>query len=208
MIFRTKTAGAYASRVVLALSLLAASCGRGAAPANTDTLKTEAVYDYYTGKLQQLKADLDGDGKNDATAFMDGTRLQKIEIDRNGDGNVDRWEYYNPGASAAPTGIGNQFDRWAIIARAEESGLAGGAITRREFYTNGTIERVEEDANGDGKVDKWEFYRDGVMDHVDLDLAGKGVATRRLVYNPGGDVVRVENDDTGRGTFTPVASAH
>jgi hypothetical protein len=190
-----------------ALTFSLAGCGGNPAD-DAPALKTDAVYDKGTGLLKELHADLDGDGRNDATAFMEGTRLQRIEVDRDNDGQVDRWEYYDPGTSTVPTGRGNQFDRWAVLARAEESDLKGGPIVRREFYGSGVVQRVEEDTTRDGKADKWEFYIDGVLEHVDLDLLGKGYANRRLVYAPSGDVVRIESDESGTGAFAPVAQAH
>jgi len=194
---------------VLAGALGFALAGCAGSPADdAPALKTDAVYDKGTGLLKELHADLDGDGRNDATAFMEGTRLQRIEVDRDNDGHVDRWEYYDPGTSTVPTGRGSQFDRWAVLSRAEESGLAGGPIVRREFYAAGAVQRVEEDTTRDGKADKWEFYIDGSLEHVDLDLLGKGYANRRLVYGPSGDVVRIESDESGSGAFAPVAQAH
>src|SRR5262245_38432746 len=93
----------------LVLTLLsAAGCGsQAAAPA--DALRTDAVYNKQTGRLEQLTADQDHDGKNDTVAYMDGTRLKRIEIDRDGDGATDRWEIYGPGVVATADGQMNPF---------------------------------------------------------------------------------------------------
>ena len=53
-------------------------------------------YDPQTGKLRLLKYDSDGNGKVDTVSYMDGSRVVKIEIDKDEDGKVDRWEYYGP----------------------------------------------------------------------------------------------------------------
>ncbi len=197
----------HALRVVVAASLCLPLAACQPAPREEGGVKTEAVYNRESGRLQELKADMDGDGKNDAVAYMEGTRLQRIELDRDNDGKVDRWEYYDPGTAAAP-GTGNPFDRWAVIARAEESGMAGGQILRREFYTKGQVDRVEEDSDANGRVDKWEFYSNGVMARIELDLLGKGFPNRRLVYGADGSVVRIEGDDEGRGVFAPLPASH
>ena len=53
-------------------------------------------YDAQTGKLRLLKYDSDGNGKVDTVSYMDGSRIVRIEIDKDEDGKVDRWEYYGP----------------------------------------------------------------------------------------------------------------
>lgn len=186
----------------VAVCLAACQAPGASASAPADTVKTESVYDRATGRLQILKADTDGNGTMDALAHMDGTRLRDIELDRDGDGQPDRWEYYEPGTPDQPTG--NRFDRWALIVRAEEARRPGASPTRREFYARGIIERVEEDTDLDGRVDKWERYERGELRELDLDLAGRGAPTQRLVYGPGGDVIRVEQDRDGDGRFDVV----
>lgn len=190
---------------VALVACAATGCGSDtAATAGSGAPETEAVYSYYTGRLEELKADIDGDGTKETVAFMNGTRLERIEVDRNRDGRADRWEYYGPGE--VPRAGANPFDRWAVIARAEESSRPDGTITRREFYDHGRIARVEEDTDLDGQVDKWEFYDDGLLQRVDLDLDHRGRATRRLVYDAGGNVTRIEADPSGTGTFVPLTS--
>ena len=162
-----------------------------AAPANQ---QVTPVYSKETGRLEQLTSDRNGDGKVDTRAFMDGVRVQRVEIDRNRDGRADRWEYYGPNTSGgAPQ-----------IERAEESDGQEGRITRREYYDAGRITRVEEDTDADQRVDKWEYYAQGVLSRVELDLEGLGKPTQRLVYGAVGNVKGVESDPEGDGTFTPV----
>src|SRR4051812_18523287 len=86
--------------IVLAAGLACAGCGA----ADTAAIpKADATYNRTTGRLEELKADTDGDGKNDAVAHMDGTRLKSIDVDRNGDGKPDRWEFYDAGTPDDPT---------------------------------------------------------------------------------------------------------
>jgi len=165
----------------------------GAAPEHESTPAATPIYNPRTGRLEQIVSDRDGDGRQETRAFMDGTRLVRIEIDRNGDDVVDRWEYYTS-AGEPPV---------AVIERAEEAGGPDGTITRRETYVDGELTRVEEDTTLDGRPDKWESYRQGRLVHVDLDLAGEGRPTRRLVYGPDGSVERLESDRDGDGVFVP-----
>jgi hypothetical protein len=160
------------------------------------------VYDQQTGRLERLESDRDGDGRVDATAFMDGTRIEYVEIDTNADGAADRWEYYVPNPSGEP-GPGSPDGR-NLLARAEERAGPEQPLTRLETYVAGVVSRVEEDTDGDGRMDKWEHYVDGRLERVELDLQGKGFPDRRLVYGTGGSVVRVEADPDGDGVFVIV----
>jgi hypothetical protein len=183
---------AWPSALILALG--ASACGAGAPPAAADRSPVP-VYSKQTGRLEQLVSDRDGDGRAETRAFMDGTRLLRIEIDRDGDGRPERTEFYAAGTGPA---------EGAVIERAEQSdGLADG-ISRREFYEAGRISRVEEDTDGDGRMDKWEGYAAGVLSKVELDLGGRGVPDQRLIYGEGGAIRRVESDADGDGVFTPI----
>jgi len=194
-----------APQVSLAVTLVAA-CALAAcqtpAAAPQDTIRTSSVFDRQTGRLTEFKADTDGNGTFDAVAHMDGATLKDIELDRDGDGQPDRWEYYGPGTPEASAA--NKFDRWAVIVRAEEAKAPDAPRSRREFYEKGILQRVEEDTDLDGRMDKWEVYTNGELSRVDLDLTGKGFPDRRLIYGAGGDVVRVEQDPDGDGRFEPM----
>jgi hypothetical protein len=131
---------------------------------------------------------------------MDGAVLKRIEIDRSGDGKADRWEYYQSG-EMAQRGLPMQTP---LIERAEEANGLDTKVTRREFYAKGVLQRVEDDTDNDGRPDKWESYESGQLTRVELDLLGKGFPSQRLVYGPGGAVVRVETDPDGDGKFVPV----
>jgi hypothetical protein len=187
--------------LVVALAALVA-CAR---PASERTAATP-VYSETTGRLEQLVSDRDGDGVAETRAFMDGARLLRIEIDRNADGQPDRWEYYAPDGTvpgSAPTSAPAPGDDPPPILRAEEASGPDGRITRREYYERGRLARVEEDVDADGRMDKWERYEAGVLVRVDLDLSGRGTADRRLWYGADGQVERVEADPDGDGTFEP-----
>jgi hypothetical protein len=136
---------------------------------------------------------------------MDGSRLLRIEVDRNGDGKPDRFEHYLTGAPGAAN-AGASADARALLERVEQADGPSDRITRREFYASGDVLRVEEDTDADGRMDKWEHYERGELIRMDLDLKGRGVADQRLYYQAG-DVVRVESDPDGDGVFAPVSPA-
>ena len=172
-----------------------ASCTTAPAPPASDAT-VAPVYSQQTGRLEQIVSDRNGDGTIDTRAFMDGTVLQRIEIDRNGDTRPDRWEHYKKAAAARAA---SQVE----IDRAEEANGSDDRITRREFYEHGVVIRVEEDTDVDGRVDKWEHFDHGQLVRLELDLTGAGVPDRRMVYRQNGSVDKVEVDPEGRGNWRP-----
>ncbi len=189
--------------------LCAAACHREAGPTKT----IEPTYDKKTGRLSLLRYDSDGDGKFDTFSYMDGTRILRIEIDRNEDGKIDRWEYYGPdqtlekvGVSRAQDGVA---DAWSYpdasggVARVEISTRRNGKIDRVEYYEKGVLVRDEEDSDGDGRFDKWDTYDGERLASVAFDTLHRGTPDRRLIYGADGSV-RLEVDPQGTGTFVPV----
>ena len=183
----------------LCLAISSASCA--AEPrAATNSAPVSPVYSKQSGRLEQIVSDRNGDGTIDTRAFMDGTTLQRIEIDRNGDSRPDRWEHYKPAALARAA---SQVE----IERAEEANGADARITRREFYAGGQVSRVEEDTDTDGRVDKWEHYEQDLLVRIELDLKGAGFPDRRMHYRRDGTVERVEVDAEGHGAWRPFTPA-
>jgi hypothetical protein len=129
---------------------------------------------------------------------MDGTRLVSMEIDRNFDGVIDRWEYYDASGSLEKVGFSRAndgtVDAWAYqdkngrLARIEVSTRRDGKVNRLEFYEGeaGTLTRAEEDTDGNAGPDKWETYRDGALASVEIDTNRDGRPDRRLTYGPNG----------------------
>jgi hypothetical protein len=173
-------------------------------------------YDPQTGKLRLLKYDSDGNGKVDTVSYMDGSRVVKIEIDKNEDGKVDRWEYYGPDQKLEKVGMSRagdgKEDAWSYAdaagaaARLEISTQRDGKVTRVEHYQQSKLVAAEEDADGDGKIDKWETYDGERLTSVAFDTRHRGVPDRRLVYAPDGNA-RVEVDVKGDGHFVLASGA-
>ena len=178
---------------VCAVTVVGCDSGGPATPRRDIT----PVYNKETGKLAELTSDRDGDGKVDTRAFMDGVRIQRVEIDRDKDGLTDRWEFYSANRPADDP----------QLERVEESEGADRRVVRREYYESGVISRVDEDTDGDDRVDKWEHYERGLLSRVELDLLGRGKPTQRLFYRVGGAVERVESDPDGDGEFELVKQA-
>ena len=146
------------------------------------------VYDAATGKLQLLIAPKDG----------------------NGDGKIDRWDYYGTDRRLRKFGFSLQKDgkedAWAYpgpdgtTIRIESSPRRNGKIQRIEHFDHDVLTAAEEDTDGDGKIDKWETFEGTRLAVVAFDTVHKGVPDRRLVYGADGRV-RVEVDPRGDGHF-------
>jgi hypothetical protein len=182
-----------------------AAAGCGTPPAATSTSQVTPSYNSETGRLEGLAADRDGDGRVDTRAEMDGLHFKRVEIDRDGNGKADRWEYYAaPAAPVAAASPAAPPSRNELVRAEEANGPQGDRVTRREFYERGVIARIEEDTDADGRIDTWDWYEGGALVRMDLDLQGRGRADRRLLYGPHGDVTRVEVDTEGDGVFVPL----
>jgi hypothetical protein len=192
----------------VACALVAGACGQSNAEK-----RLEPVYDKTTGRLQTLKYDSNGDGKFDTVSYMDGAAVLRIEIDKDEDGKVDRWEYYGAdqklekiGTSRANDG---KEDAWSYVApdgtttRVETSTRRNGKADRIEYYDKNRLARAEEDTDGDGAIDKWETYDGERLASVAFDTKHRGAPDRRLIYGADGSA-RLEVDAAGDGHFAPV----
>lgn len=159
----------------------------------------QKIYNKKTGRLERLDYDTRKSGRIDTRCYMDGTRLLRTEIDSDGDGKVDRWEYYDADQKLEKVGISRQndgiVDAWAYpapdgtVARREVSTARDGKVTRTEYYEHGVLARAEEDTHAGGRPDKWETYKNGALESVAFDTAHRGTPDRRLTYLPNGKVV-------------------
>jgi hypothetical protein len=191
----------------LVLAAIAAACH---APAPDQRIRPE--YDAESGKLKVLKYDENGDGKVDAVSYMDGARVLRIEIDKNQDGKIERWEYYGADQKLAKVGFSRaddgKEDAWSYaapdgsIAKIEISTRRDGKISRTEHYEHEMLVAAEEDTDGDGASDKWETFAGGRLTSVAYDSTRRGSPDRRLLYGSDGSL-RIEVDPDGDGAFAP-----
>src|SRR5262249_52359557 len=146
---------------------------------------------------------------------MDGARVVRIEIDKDEDGKIDRWEYYGPDQKIEKIGFSRsndgKEDAWSYnnpdgtIARIEVSTRRDGKVTRTEHYKKDVLVSAEEDTDEDGQIDKWETYDGERLASVAFDTQHRGKPDRRLIYGPGG-TARLEIDPAGDGHFVAVDS--
>ncbi len=133
-------------------------------------------------QLTQVEVEMGGER---ARLHVRGQEVTRVDLDMDGDGKIDRWEYYDAakqlvkvGFSLANDGV---LDAWAYrdasgqLLKIEVSTRRDGTIDRWEYYEKGQLARVEEDADHDGRVDRWSTYDAGILidTAVDLDRDGR-----------------------------------
>jgi hypothetical protein len=144
-----------------------------------------AKYDPKTGKLQRFDADLNKNGKMETFSYWDGGRVIRIEIDKDEDGKIDRWEHY---------GDQNTLDRVGSSSKDDEIEDTWTYPDERGF-----LARVDTDTDRDGLIDKREIFvprtdaPDGrVLSIVELGIDKAGNAARRLHYRADGSFEKSE----------------
>lgn len=190
----------------LVFGLVLSACSRGAAPESS----IQPLFDPATGRLQQLRFDSDKNGTVDTVSFMDGARLIRVELDKDEDGRVERWEYYGAEERLEKVGFSRandgKEDAWSFagpdgsIVRLEIATERDGRVTRTEYYEAGVITRAEDDDDRDGRTDRWETYAGGRLASVAFDTIRRGTPDRRLLYAGDGAAV-AEVDPDGDGVF-------
>jgi hypothetical protein len=185
------------------LVLVAGGCADGPVPG-----RPVAEYDADSGRLRRLEFDALRNGRNNAVGIMDGTRIERIELDLDEDGLVDRWDFYRDGRRLDRVGFSQLkdgimdaqafYDAAGGVDRIEISTRRDGEFDRVEFYEDGRLVRGEIDRDGDGRVDAWETYRANpgarageppfALASVAFDDSGDGVAERRIDYAPDGSL--------------------
>ena len=205
------------ARVLITVAVVCASaCTHRDAQQTTGSATPS--YDQATGKLKELAYDAARDGRTDIWTEMDGARALRSRVDRDGDGRVDRWEYYDDQQRLVKVGFSRSADgvpdAWAFAApdgtvqRIEiSSSHDEKSIDRIEYYEAGgstggpgTLVRAEIDVNRDGRVDRWETFAGGELHTVAYDENGDGVADRRLTYEHAA-LVQIESQPDAAGRF-------
>ena len=172
-------------------------------------------YDDFTGRLLQLSADQNGDGRIDQWTYLDGNRPLRGESDLDADGRIDRWEYFDPQAALISWAPRAAAMAWKTPGRSlrptrrarctcPRRGCAIGCADRHEYFRGDQLVRAEEDTNADGRIDKWERYEGGSLREASFDTSFvQGRPDRRVLYDAKGSSV-VEADPDGDGTFVRV----
>ncbi len=142
-----------------------------------------------------------------------GTLPIRTEVDADGDGDVDRWEYLDDAGQlravgSASSGAAGLEDTWTWLVdtdgerRVDIARARDRRITRREYYREDRLVRADEDTNADGLPDKWEAFESGVLRQASYDTTfSSGRPDRRIVYTATGQYDHLEADPERDGTF-------
>ena len=186
-----------------------------------------ASYDPENGRLRTLATDTNRNGTADAVSYMDGARIQRIELDLDENGQVERWDFYAAGGQLEKVGLSRENDglmdaqafygRSGALERLELSTRRDGVFDRLEYYEDGILTASTEDTDRDGRPDKWDTYRavttgapgepGYAITATSVDLSGSGRPERRFLYGPGGTIDRVEVDPDGDGVFVAASAS-
>ena len=156
------------------------------------------------GRLREIRYDSDNDQKPDVFAFFSGRDTpDRLEIDDNRDGRVDRWEEYNAQGllvKYATASRGSSPDRFVdidpvtkAITQIETDADHDGRRERREVFSGGKLTRSEVDTNADGRLDRLQTWQNGVLITEEVDRDGDGKPDIRLHRSKSGAVTRVEH---------------
>ena len=159
------------------------------------------VYDA-GGAITRIDYDTDRDGRIDMRAYLVNGQTVRIEADGNGDGVIDRWEYYGADGRLDRLGTSSESDgvedTWVTQSgdqmRVDISTHRDGIADRHEFHEKGVAVRAEQDTNGDGRIDQWQRFDRGKLRELLIDTTqSSGRPDRRLVYADNGTLQRVES---------------
>jgi hypothetical protein len=119
----------------------------------------KAWYDRW-GRLEKIEYDKNGDGNPDHLAHYGGGRTARLlEVDEDYDGAMDRWEYYDDAGVLTKVGrarTGRSPDVWSYPGPGE------------------TPRRIEYDDDHDGRIERAEALEQGVVAAVELDADRDG----------------------------------
>ena len=128
-------------------------------------------------------ADFDGDGRADEVYYYAGVTLERIDYDRNGDGNIDaRWISDYRGVPQRYEGDDDFDGRFEWVSRARD----------------GQIVTTVLDSNGDGRPDEEFHLQHGVQRSADIyDEGGRGIVARQKYDGPFNVSVEIDADRDG-----------
>jgi hypothetical protein len=193
-------------------AVVALAVGVVVACASCTKPRVTAVYDPDTHLVSRLDYDDEMSGRIVARTYFSNGRPVRLEVDPDGNGSIDRWEYY--GADGVLVRLGRSSkndgreDTWVTQSgysmRVDISTRRDGFVDRREYHEQGALIRAEQDTNFDRLVDEWQEFDDGKLHVLLIDTEQRrGRPDRRLVYGLDGSLTGFETDPDGDGHFTP-----
>jgi hypothetical protein len=118
-------------------------------------------------EIRSHEKDENHDGKPDLFyTYRDG-KIVKVEVDRNFDGKIDEWDFY---------------DREGRPERIERDENYDGRPDLWYFYENGEVKRSEQDTDFNGQPDWFTTFEKGLSARSDCRPNGSKIVVRRFIY--------------------------
>jgi hypothetical protein len=114
-----------------------------------------------------ITTDTNSDGTPDAWTYMNGTFVEKQEIDMNYDGKVDSVFLYETTGNVKEEILDTDFD---------------GKMDNWRYYDNGQLRIDQMDSNADGKIDVWVHVLKGKIILIEKDTTGDGKPDTSIEY--------------------------
>ncbi len=207
--------------IIAGIALAAVACGMGSKPPAPDLPPWKLIKDErgvelrllekppYTylygldGGLKQIKFDSNGDRTPDVFAHFSGRSTpDRLEIDENRDGKLDRWEEYDTlglmvrYSTSAKGGTPEKFieldPATKVATQVETDADHDGRRERLEVFAKGRLTRAEIDTDADGKRDRVQDWTPGYMVSEEIDRDGDGRADIRISHTKTGAILKVE----------------
>jgi hypothetical protein len=118
-------------------------------------------------EVHSYEHDDNHDGKPDHFYTYRGGKPTRVEVDRNFDGKIDKWEFC---------------DREGRPERIECDENYDGRPDLWYFYENGQVKRSEQDTDFNGQPDWFTIYENGLAVRSDCRPNGSKIAVRRFIY--------------------------
>ena len=173
------------------LALLLVACPK--APDSTASLELEkpkatqlpaiATTEAATSAVVAEEVDLNGDGTPDVFNYVQGGALVRRDVDLNRDGRVDVRTYYTNDT----------------IAREELDGDFDGRFDWIDHYEAGVRTRAEIDTDYDGRVNLISYFSGGLLTKKERDSDGDGLIDYWETYDAEGNEIETLRDENGDG---------
>ena len=151
--------------------------------------RTERVESFENGKLAKAELDENGDGRVDLWNFHDASgALVRQEQDANHDGRVDTWVGLDPKSGKE-------------LEVRKDANFDGNVDSVRKTDTAGVPQRLEEDRNGDGKPDRVVTFAGGRPARFEEDTNGDGKPDLEGELDANGQSMVEKRDADGDGRY-------
>ncbi len=150
--------------------------------------KIDRTRHYRAGSLYKIESDADDDGFFETVSLLENNKITKTLIDRNRDGKVDMEVFFN----------GNQ-EKKRLISDADFDGYFE---TTQVYDDPAWTTIVALDSDGDKIPDVRTYYKDTILRQKEIDEDGDGVMDLVEVFNPKGELERVEEKKAGKTVLT------